>query len=122
MRLIRRIVSAAVLGMLLAAGFQEVAADCNATLSIRQARTEQEGTFTRHVFQIDVSVVEQCAIVEFNVILETRRANQDTQTVRKYRKVRYRTRQLTTNHSYTTDPDVGVLSWSVEQLECRECE
>ncbi len=107
--------------MLLAAGVPEVAADCNATLSIGKARTEQEGTFTRHIFKIDVSVVEQCAIVEFSVILETRKAGQDTQTVRKYRKVRYRTQQLTTSHSYTTDPDVDVLSWKVEQLECRKC-
>ncbi len=121
MRLICRIVSAAVLGMLLAAAVPEVAADCNATLSIGKARTEQEGTFTRHIFKIDVSVVEQCAIVEFSVILETRKAGQDTQTVRKYRKVRFGTQSLATSHSYTTDPDVDVLSWRVEQLECRKC-
>jgi hypothetical protein len=109
--------------MLVAAGVQDIAArDCDATLSINRVRTEPERTFTRHVFQIDVSVREECAVVEFNVILETRATGQDTQTVKKYRKVRYRTRQLTTSYSYTTDPDVDVLSWRTEQLECRECE
>jgi len=123
MRLIRGIVIGGVFAMVLVAGFQEVAArDCDATLSIDRVRTEPERTFTRHVFQIDVSVREQCAVVEFNVVLETRRANKDTQTVKKYRKVRYRTRQLTTSYSYTADPDVDVLSWKLEQLECRECE
>jgi hypothetical protein len=123
MRIILGIVIGAVLGMILLAGFPEAAArDCNATLSISQARTEPERTFTRHVFQIDVSVVEACAVVEFHVILETRKAGQETQTVKKYRKVRFRTRQLTTGHTYTADPDVDVLSWRVEQLECRECE
>jgi len=123
MRLIRGIVIVAVLGTILAAGFREAAArDCDATLSIRQTRTEQETTFTRHVFEIDVSVRETCAIVEFNVILETRATGKGTQTVKKYRKVRYRTRQLTTSHAYTAAPDVDVLSWRVEQLECRSCE
>jgi len=123
MRLIRGIVIGGVFAMVLVAGFQEVAArDCDATLSIDRVRTEPETTFTRHVFKIDVSVREQCAVVEFNVVLETRRANEDTKTVKKYRKVRYRTQQLTTSYSYTADPDVDVLSWRVEQLECRECE
>ena len=123
MRLIRGIVIGGVFAMVLVAGFQEVAArDCDATLSVDRVRTEPERTFTRHVFQIDVSVREQCAVVEFNVVLETRRANEDTQTVKKYRKIRYRTRQLTTSYSYTADPDVEVLSWKLEQLECRECE
>ena len=123
MRLNRPIIIAAVLGMLMAAGAQEIVAqDCEATISVNRVRTEPETTFTRHVFQIDVSVREQCAVVEFNVVLETRRANEDTQTVKKYRKVRYRTRQLTTSYSYTADPDVDVLSWKVEPLECRECE
>ena len=118
-----RIVIAAVLGIFLAVSFQEATArDCNATLSIRPERTEHERTFSRHVYRIDVSVVEQCAVVEFHVILETRRTGEDIKTIKKYRKVRYRTRQLTTSHSYTTDHDVDVLGWRVEQLECRECE
>jgi len=122
MRIIRGIVIGAVFGMILAAGAQDVAAaDCNASLSIQRERTENEALFNRHVFAIDISVVQPCAVVEFNVILETRKAGQDTQTVKKYRKVRYRTRQLTTAHTYTADPDVDVLSWRVEQISCREC-
>lgn len=108
---------------MLAAGVPEAAAiDCNASLSIDRVRTEQERTFTRHVFKIDVNVREECAVVEFNVVLETRAPGQDAQTVTKYRKVRYRTRQLTTSHTYTADPDVDVLSWRVEQISCRECQ
>jgi len=123
MRLNRRIIIAAVLGMLVAAGVQDTAAqDCNATLSINRVRTESERTFTRHVFQIDASVREQCVRVELNVVLETRRANEETKTVKKYRLLRFRTRQLTTSHTYTADPDVDVLSWRVEQISCRECE
>jgi hypothetical protein len=85
-------------------------------------RTEPERTFTRHVFQVEVSVREACAVVDFHVVLETRRPNEETQTVRKYRRVRFRTRQLTTGHTYTADPDVDVLSWRIEKLACRECE
>jgi len=123
MRIIRRIAIAAALGMLLAAGVQDVAArDCDATMSIRRERTAQEGTFNRHVFEIDISIKEQCAVVEFNVILETRATGQNTQTVKKYRRVKFRTRQLSTGHTYTAAPDVDVLSWRVEQISCHECQ
>jgi hypothetical protein len=123
MRLIRGIVIGATFAAMLAAAIPEAAAvECNASLSINRERTESERTFTRHVFQIDVNVQEQCAVVEFNVALQVREPGQDARTVNKYRKVRYRTRQLTTAHEYTADPDVDVLSWKVEQISCRECE
>ena len=123
MRMIRGIVIGGVLATMLAAGAPEAAAvDCNASLSIDRVRTEPERTFTRHVFKIDVDVREECAVVEFNVILETRAPGQDAQKVTKYRKVRYRTRQLTTSHTYTADPGVDVLSWKVEQISCRVCQ
>ena len=123
MRLIRGIIIGAALATMLAAGVPEATAiECNASLSINRERTEPEGTFTRHVFHIDVNVQEQCAVVELNVALQVREPGQDTRTVNKYRKVRYRTRQLTTTHEYTADPGVDVLSWKVEQISCRECE
>ena len=123
MRTSRRIVMVAVLGMLLMAGVQDIAAlDCNAQSSIRRAKTEQEGSFNRHVFRIDISVTEPCAVVELNVILETRATGQDTQTVKKYRRVKFRTQQISTGHEYTAPPDVDVLSWRVEQISCRECQ
>ena len=123
MRMSRRIVMVAVLGMLLTAGVQDIAAlDCNAQSSIRRARTEQEGSFNRHVFRIDISVTKPCAVVELNVILETRATGQDTQTVKKYRRVKFRTQQISTGHEYTAPPDVDVLSWRVEQISCRECQ
>ena len=123
MRMSRRIVMVAVFGMLLTAGVQDIAAlDCNAATSIRRVRTEQEGTFNRHVFQIDISTSEQCAVVEFSVILETRATGQDTQTVKKYRRVKFRTQTISTGHTYTAPPDVDVMSWRVEQISCRECQ
>lgn len=123
MRLIRGIVIGAVLALMLAAGAPEAGAvECDPTFSIRQVRTEPERTFTRHVFQVDVEVRESCAVVDFHVVLETRGANEPTRTVKKYRRVRFRTRQLTTSHTYTADPGVDVLSWNIEKLACRECE
>jgi hypothetical protein len=121
-RLIHGFVIGAALVMILAAGAQDaLAAECNASISIQQQRTEKEALFTRHVFAIDVSVPQPCAVVEFNVVLETRKAGEAAKTVKKYRKVRYRTRQLTTSYTYTADPDVDVVSWGVEQISCREC-
>ena len=123
MRSSRIVAVVVVFAFVLAVGIPPtMATDCRADIRVNRVRTDPDQIYTKHSFEIDISVPDACAVVEFNVLLETRKSGGATQTVKKYRKVKTRTQGTTTGWVYSSANDVDVLSWKAEQIECRRCQ
>ena len=123
MRSSRFVAAAVVFTFILAVGTPPtMTSDCRADIRVNRVRTDPDQVYTKHTFELDISVPDACAVVEFNVLLDSRKAGGATQTIKKYRKVKTRTQGTTTAWVYSAANDVDVLSWKAEQIDCRLCQ
>jgi len=113
----------AALVLILAAGLaMSAAAECKADVTIEFRRKEPGRTQTKYIFKLDVAVQEQCGVVEFNVLLDTREAGAETVTVKKDRKIRVRSADITQGYTYSAPNETEVTNWRVDEIRCTPCE
>ena len=122
MRSLRRCGAAAFILALAAGVSAGAAAECQADVKIDFRRKDPGRTQTKYIFKIDVAVKEQCGVVEFNVLLDTRDPGAETVTVKKDRKFKVRSGDISHGYTYSAPTATEVTNWRVDDVRCTPCE
>jgi len=97
-------------------------ADCNATVTIDQMRAEPDRLYTKYTYKIDVNVPVQCAVVEFNILIDVELPGGKIEAHEKYRKTKLRSQSNSYSYVFETSNENKIRSYKVEQIACRACE
>ena len=97
-------------------------ADCYATVTIDQMRAEPDRLYTKYTYKIDVNVPVQCAVVEFNILIDVELPGGKIEPHEKYRKAKLRSQSNSYSYVFETSNENKIRSYKVEQIACRACE
>lgn len=116
--------------------------DCTAELTIEMIRTEgkeseeaepeeeepEEGEETEaepvemtYTFQVDVTVEENCAVVQFDVVTRESLPDGEFRSIRMPRRLTARGGPASEQVKLKTSSENTLMSWEVEQTDCRKC-
>jgi len=97
------------------------ASECEARIESELIREEQGESGTHYTWQVEVQTDEDCATVEFNLILSIQHSDREDETVVRPGRVRLSHGSIDHQMRYELKPDDKLLKWEVAKSSCERC-
>lgn len=122
-RSIRVTAAVTALALLAATGPSLAAAssECEARVDSELIREEKQESSTHYTWRVDVQTDEECATVEFNLILTIQKSDQENETVVREGRVRLSKGSIEHQMRYELKPDDSLVKWEVVKSSCELC-
>lgn len=97
------------------------ASECDARLESEMIREEQGESGTHYTWQVSVETDEDCATVEFNLILTIQHPDGEDESVVRMGRVRLSNGSIDHQMRYQSKPDDDLVKWEVVKSSCELC-
>lgn len=97
-------------------------AECEARIDSELIREEQQESSTHYTWNVEIQTEEDCATVEFDLILTIQKADQEEETVARAGRVRLSNGSIDHQMRYELNPDDNLVKWEVVKSSCTPCE
>jgi len=96
--------------------------ECEARIDSELIREEEHKSSTHYTWNVEVQTDEDCATVEFDLILTIQKADQEEETVVRAGRVRLSNGSIDHQMRYELNPDDNLEKWEVVKSSCTPCE
>ena len=97
------------------------ASECEARIDSELIREEQGESGTHYTWQVSIETDEDCATVEFNLILTVQHPDGEDETVVRPGRVRLSDGSIDHQMRYQMVPDDNLVKWEVVKSSCELC-
>lgn len=95
--------------------------ECEARIDSELIREEEQESSTHYTWNVNVQTEEDCATVEFDLILTIQKADQEEETVVRAGRVRLSDGSIDHQMRYELTPENRLAKWEVVKSSCTPC-
>ena len=95
--------------------------ECKAKIDSELIREEEQESGTHYTWNVEVQTDEDCATIEFDLILTIQKADGENETVVRGGRVKLSNGSIEHQMRYEMKPDDNLVKWEVVKSSCEPC-